>query len=475
MRGRASLAALGLLLLAIQLLGLQMARADSPPACRYDVAIGAPPEVRLDIRVDCGALPVARLAAVDRTLPRYLDGPTDDAGRPLERADDGWALPAAGPRVARYAIRLGDMGAAERSYSAAYAVGQSVLAELSAWVLLPQPLPEGAVLHLAPRPPAGTGFATALRGRDGGFDLPAAALRFAGYSVFGRYREQRLAPPGRAGAAAADVRVVTLDQATDLPADEIAAWVDDTARAVGGFWHGFPVDRLLLVVLPQAGRDGVPYGRVIGGGGASLLLVKGERTRREQLRADWVLIHEMVHLGSPFVWRAPWMTEGFATYFEPIIRYRAGRRSEASLWAEFAQDMPRGLDAMEREGLGQSRRGMYWGGAIFMLLADLEIRGRTQGRQGLEDCLRQVLREGGDATRVVSLDWMIDACDRAIGGPTIRSLAQRHVWSQAPVDLAGIWRRLGIVRRDDGQLSLDDSAPEAWLRRAISAGRPGPV
>ena len=103
---------------------------------------------------------------------------------------------------------------------------------------------------------------------------------------------------------------------------------------------------------------------------------------------------------------------------------------------------------------------MYWGGAIFMLLADLEIRGRSQGRQGVEDCLREILREGGDATRVVGLDWMIDSCDRAIGGTTIRSLAQKHVWSQAPVDLAAIWRRLGIDRRDDGHVLLDDNASQ---------------
>lgn len=470
MRGQGVLAALAVLLLTLPAAG-----ADSPPACRYDVAVSPPPELRLDIRVDCGALPVERLSAADRTLPRYLDGPTDDAGTPLQRAEDGWALPATGPRVARYAIRLGAMGTTERSYSAAYALGQSVLAELSAWVLLPQPLPQDAVLHLAPRSPPGSGFASALRPRDGGFDLPAAALRFAGYSVFGRFGERRLSPPGQEGRGAADVRLVTLDERTDLPPDDVAAWIDDTARAVGGFWHGFPVDRLLLVVLPQAGREGVPFGRVIGGGGASLLLVLGEHARPAALHEDWVLIHEMVHLGSPFVWRAPWLTEGLATYFEPIIRYRAGRRSEASLWAEFARDMPRGLDAMEREGLGQSRRGMYWGGAIFMLLADLEIRGRSQGRQGLEDCLRQVLRDGGDATRVVGLDWMIDACDRAVGGSTLRDLARKHVGASAPVDLPAVWRRLGIVRQADGEVLLDDNAPDAWLRRAISGGKPGPV
>lgn len=465
----------GLVLLAALLLLSAPGRADTPPACRYDVAIGAPPELRLDITVDCGTLPVERLTAVDRTLPRYLEPPTDDAGRALERVGDGWALPEKGPRIARYAVRLGEMGAAERSYSAAYAVGQSVLAELSAWMMLPQPLPEGAMLHLVPRPTRDTGFATALKPRGQGFDLPASALRFGGYSVFGRFRETRLTLPGPGGAGTATIRLVTLDQPTEMPADAIEAWVADTANAASRFWQGFPVDRLLLVLLPQAGREGVPYGRVIGGGGASLLTVLGARAQPEQLQADWVLIHEMVHLGSPFVWRAPWLTEGLATYFEPIIRFRAGRRSETSLWAEFAQDMPRGLDALEREGLERSRRGMYWGGAIFMLLADLEVRERTRGRLGLEDCLRAVLRQGGDATRVVDLDWMIDACDAALGSATIRGLSQRFVRSQGPVDLDAIWRRLGVIRRQDGQVLLDDAAPDAWLRRAIANGHTGPV
>lgn len=465
---------IGLAAIACALLPATAGAAD-PPACRYDVAAGPMPALTLQIRLDCGTLPVGRLAAVDRTLPRYLEPPTDDRGVALERDGDGWALPAAGPRVARYTVRLGDMGTTERSYSAAYAVGQSVLAELSAWVLLPQPLPEDAVLHLVPRTAPGDGFATALKPRGEGFDLPASALRFAGYSVFGRFRAQSLAPPGPGGAGSAAVRLVTLDQPTDLPAAEIDAWIGDTAAAMSRFWNGFPVDRLLLVVLPQAGRGGVPYGRVIGGGGASLLLVLGQHAQREALHEDWVLIHEMVHLGSPFVWRAPWLTEGLATYFEPIVRFRSGRRSEASLWAEFARDMPRGVDALEREGLGQSRRGMYWGGAIFMLLADLEVRERTKGRQGLEDCLRTILRQGGDATRVVGLDWMIEACDGALGSPTLRNLTDRYVRSQGPVDLAGIWRRLGVVRRDDGEVWLDDNAPAAWLRRAISQGKTGPV
>ena len=106
-----------------------------------------------------------------------------------------------------------------------------------------------------------------------------------------------------------------------------------------------------------------------------------------------------------------------------------------------------------------------------MLLADVEMRERSGGKRGLEDCLRAILHDGGDATRLVSADWMLDACDRASGADTMRRLAQRHAWSRQPVDLDALWRRLGVVRGADGQVRLDDSAPLAWVRRAIADGK----
>ncbi|MCC7046220.1 MAG: hypothetical protein IT562_05865 [Alphaproteobacteria bacterium] len=480
----------GLALLAVASLAAVQAGGSTPagaatgsPACRYDVAIGPLPDLALDVSVDCGTLPVERLVAADGALPRYLAGINDEAGRSLVREDDAWLLPKTGPRIARYRLELGAMGAREHDYTSAYALGGSVLAELSTWLLLPQPLPEGAVLRLATNPAPGVGFATALAATDGALEMPASALRYAGYSVFGRFHETRmrraapgaLAPQAQAAqrGGTADLRLVTLDGPLDLSRADIEAWVSDTAEAMEKFWQGFPVDRLLLVLIPQPGRSNVPYGRVIGGGGASLMVLLGEQVAQPTLYRDWVLIHEMVHLGSPFVRRSPWMTEGFATYFEPIIRYRAGRRSAESLWAEFSHDMPRGLDAIEREGLAYTRRGAYWGGAIFMLLADVELRERSGGKRGLEDCLRSILHGGGDATQLVSADWMIDACDRASGGDTMRRLGQRHAWSRQPVDLDGLWRKLGVVQDADGQVRLDDSAPLAWVRRAIADGKIG--
>ncbi len=73
-----------------------------------------------------------------------------------------------------------------------------------------------------------------------------------------------------------------------------------------------------------------------------------------------------------------------ATYFEPIIRARAGWIDEQAVWDEFMRSMPQGLPAVGRIGLekGESYRDIYWGGAIYCLLADLEIREKTGGRSG---------------------------------------------------------------------------------------------
>lgn len=476
---RAGLAAALLAAAAIAAAAASAAAAD-PLACRFDVAATTPARLALDVAVDCTGTKVTRLRMLEGAVARHVPAIEDAEGRALQRDGDDWKLPEDGPPRARYRLELAAMGEAQRSHSSAMTVGGSVLAELSAWLMLPAPLPEDARLVLSVRTAPGIGFASALEERAGMLELPARALRAGGYTVFGRFREWVLAPPAPGsladaapGGAAARLHLVMLDGRLDLAADRLVAWVDDTVGAITRFWHGFPVDRLLLVLVPQPGRAGVPYGRVIAGGGATMMIQVGERATEAALFEDWVLIHEFVHLGSPFVAREAWMTEGLATYFEPIIRYRAGRRSAESLWAEFARDMPRGRPAIETEGLAYSRRGMYWGGAILMLMADIEMRERSQGRRGLEDCLRAILEDGGNATRIVNADWMIDACDRADAGDTMRRLARRYARAKAPVDLDEIWRRLGVVV-ENGAVRLDDGAPLARLRRAIESGRPAP-
>src|SRR2546429_8387261 len=86
-----------------------------------------------------------------------------------------------------------------------------------------------------------------------------------------------------------------------------------------------------------------------------------------------------------------------ATYVEGVARVQAGNRSEADVWAEEIRQMPRGMPQADDRGLDHTHTWgrTYWGGAMFCLPADVEIRTQTHNRFGLQDALRAVARESG--------------------------------------------------------------------------------
>lgn len=158
------------------------------------------------------------------------------------------------------------------------------------------------------------------------------------------------------------------------------------------------------------------------------------------------------------------------TYAEPILRARAGWISAEEVWEEFGRGMPRGLDGVGRQGLANvSSRGVYWGGALLMLLADIEMRRQSAGERGLEHCLRGVIAAGGVASRRWGARRMMETCDRAVGGDVMAELARRHVDAATPVDLPGLWQELGVKLDAGGRARFDDSAPLAHIRMKITA------
>src|SRR5262249_54868612 len=151
---------------------------------------------------------------------------------------------------------------------------------------------------------------------------------------------------------------------------------------------------------------GFGYGKALGNGGASIVVPVGEKTRAAAFDDDWVLVHEMLHLGFPSLGRSYiWLEEGIATYVEPIARARRGRLAPQALWRGLVEGLPNGLPGPGDEGLDNTHTWgrTYWGGALFCLLADVEIRERTMNRRSLDDALRAVLAAGGN----VSTRWEI--------------------------------------------------------------------
>ena len=426
--------------------------------CLYDVRVSG--ELVLDVNVTCDP-DVHGLNALERHSHGHVTVLATDRGK------DHFA--------ARYRVALATMARESASVDAAVRSGDSVLTVASSWLLYPVRESRGAArLEIRVSVSPGIDFVTAQPMVDGVFTIPQSELDMAGFSAFGRFRRHPMTGHDANGAVApAAYEVVVLDGRLEVSEELLLDWITHCAEIMTRFWHGFPAPGMKIFVLPRAGANGVSFGRDMSGGGVSMLLVVGEKTTREKLDDDWVLIHELVHAGSPFVKGAPWFTEGLATYFEPLIRARYGLQSPGAMWTEFITNMPRGASVIGSSGLVRGGfRGWYWGGGLLMLLADVGMRRASDGRLGLEDCLRAVRTRFGDYVRTIGLEDMVTACDAAVGGTTLAQLIERYAQSSTAVDLDALWNELG-VRLDDGALLVDDRAPLAAVREAIVRGGVG--
>jgi hypothetical protein len=263
---------------------------------------------------------------------------------------------------------------------------------------------------------------------------------------------------------------ITID--ADLPKhnrDAITHWIDTSARAVAAYYGAFPVPRVHLVVVETEGR-GVSRGTAFPMDGGTLRVAVGRSATADELARDWVMTHEMIHLGFPsLAERHHWLEEGLATYVEPLARIRIGNVTALEMWRDLVRDMPKGLPQEGDRGLDHTPTWgrTYWGGALFCLLADVTIHERTSNRKGLVDALRAIAKAGGTIAAEWSIDRVIATGDAATGVPVLRELYDRMKDAPAPVDLDDLWRRLG-VRRQGESVVLDDAAPLAAVRRAIA-------
>ncbi|HEX3476109.1 MAG TPA: hypothetical protein VHT91_13885 [Kofleriaceae bacterium] len=270
------------------------------------------------------------------------------------------------------------------------------------------------------------------------------------------------------------IEVAIEDGPLDLSRAELVAWISHAARAVTAYFGRFPVAHYRIVIEPVAGRSGVLGGTTWSYGGAHSRVNVGEHATVAELDRDWVMTHEMVHTAFPQQERAHhWIEEGMATYVEPLARSWTGRYPAARVWTDLVSGLPNGLPRRGDRGLDHTHTWgrTYWGGALFCLLADLEIRERTGGRRGLVDALRGILAAGGND----QVDWPVERAfregDKAVGVPVLEELYRRMKDAPVDPDLDGLWRGLGVEVRQ-GVLQLDDQAPKAAMRRAISAPAP---
>jgi hypothetical protein len=254
-----------------------------------------------------------------------------------------------------------------------------------------------------------------------------------------------------------------------LPKEKVLDWVRASALAVATYYGKFPVPSLRLLLVPVDGPR-VRGGTTWGYRGAAIRVLIGRQASEDDLRRDWVMVHEMVHLALPDIpERYSWLSEGLAVYIEPVARVQAGALTADEIWQAMMRDMPKGLPQAGDEGLDNTdtwgRR--YWGGAMFCLLADVEIRRHSGNKLGLRDAMRGGLAAGGNHEANWSIERVLATADKAIGSNTLERLHREMGDKPVSPDLDALWRDLGVIPHGD-HVEFDDRAPDAAIRKAIT-------
>src|SRR6202044_2168563 len=99
------------------------------------------------------------------------------------------------------------------------------------------------------------------------------------------------------------------------------------------------------------------------------------------------------------------------------------------VWGDMVDSMAQGLPKSGDRGLDFTHTWgrTYWGGALFCLLADVEIRKETQNRFGLENALRAVVAAGGTIDSEWGLARVLQTGDKADGFPVLEKLYDQMI------------------------------------------------
>jgi hypothetical protein len=420
-----------------------------PVPWRYEVTLRGP---NLDVE--------ARFAPGVTGTPRV-----DDDAAPFVRdlkstTEGGW-------QVLRYRVALREAAEQRMDPETAVAAGDVFIAPPSTWLVRPEvPTPGSFRFHVVVAPPARfvAGAHPAADGAADTYQAPTDTLDNSSFAAFGGLETATFT----SGSATVVVGVAPHD--LPMSAADATAWVKGSVDGIASYLGcgSFPSPRTLVLV--ERGKPGNPTrGETMGDGGPSLLVRAGDGVTAATTRDDWVMTHELLHVVMPsLAHEHVWLSEGVASYVEPIVRVRAGTLAPEKLWRDLVEGLPQGLPEGGDEGLEKTHTWgrTYWGGSLYCLMADVRIREGTGNARSFDDVIRAVVATGSDVEAHWDVTRLLDVGDAATGTRALHDVYGELALAPGTVDLPALWRRLG-VRADGDRVTFDDAAPLAAVRRGI--------
>ncbi len=305
------------------------------------------------------------------------------------------------------------------------------------------------------------------------FRVPVAFERDDARVALGRLEIYRLAE------AASVIELAVLPAEPAVDSAMVRRWLSANIAAVTAIHGDFPVPRLQLLVVPLgAGGEPVPWGQVSRDGGDAVHLYIDQRQSEAAFMDDWVASHELSHLLHPaLTGGARWLFEGLASYYQNVSRARVGMLTPRAAWQRLHAGFERGrhgtklgrtlMDATRAMHAERAYMQVYWSGAAFFILADLELRSASTRAQTLDGVLAEFADCCLPARRVWTAREFLTRLDRLSGTDVFTRLAVAHRDSDRFPDLSDAYRTLGLKRLAGGRLAFDDLPRARALRNAI--------
>ena len=476
------------LMLPLLLACLSVAAASEEPARLHQYTVSADEALtHLQVRACFDGKPPRRLVAESLDAAGVLEQAavegTKHAFEPNGTELRLGTLPAGACIV--YGVDLTDFTARhQRGGNPTRHVGSDLITDLGVWFWRPDTLDPDEDIEVVFDLPAGISASAPWRPTSRGDGKPAYRVGHGPYDwpaavAFGRFRERMVEVAG------AQLHIAVLDARPKLDEDQITDWLKRAAAAVATLYGRFPVPSVQVLIIPSSrGGEPVPWAYVLRGGGPAAHFFVNQRRSIVEFYTDWTAVHELSDLLLPYVQSEDaWLSEGAASYYQNVLRARAGIIDARQAWAELNAGFARSRNTMRGGTLADATEHMYrsgayqrvyWEGAAIMLMADERLRAQSAGQQSLDSVLDQLQR----CCLSTEVGWhardLFDKLDALTGRTVFAQLYEQHVRSERFPDLAGLTQRLGVAVDAQGQVALTDDAPERDFRDAIMAPHAAP-
>ena len=422
------------------------------------------------------ASPVDSVRARHNSAGRFLPQAEDcESGLPLDRRGRTLTSPQGSFSCIDYTVNLREAAAVERR--SAGLDPDNVVVSPAVWLWQPRTTPQArVVVRFVLEDGVDVSVPWQALGDDAHtYEIPPSPRSAGAPAAFGRFIHIPAEP------STGTPRIALMRSRGDVDNDAIIDWIKDTAGYVSLAYGRFPNPGAQVVVMP-VGRNGwnsdspVPFGRVVRDGGESIELFVDERRPIEDFYDDWTATHEFSHLMLPFLQSSHrWISEGFAQYYQNVLLARAGRYEVQRAWQKLYEGFERGRKSRpelspneaSRRGVGAATMKIYWSGAVLALIADVELRQRSDGRESLDDVLDRLQQCCLPAAERWTGPQLLGKLDSLVSEPVFMPLYDRYADKKGFPDIAPLFGRLGIDI-EDGRVVLRDDAELASIRDAMT-------